>query len=139
MKNIEDESEGCFGMGGQVMAEKSVLVYRLGSLGDTLIALPVFHFLRKKFPEIHIVALTNRPVESKAPAMASVLEHTGLDLSPESPPKMQPLQSSLEEGGGRFLNWRGMRSGCSKNKNCEKSVVGWMKEGAQVKTNMRAD
>jgi lipopolysaccharide heptosyltransferase III len=64
------------------MAEKSVLVYRLGSLGDTLIALPVFHFLRKKFPESHIVALTNRPVQSKAPAMASVLEHTGLDLCP---------------------------------------------------------
>jgi heptosyltransferase-3 len=57
---------------------KSVLVYRLGSLGDTLLALPVFHSIRRKYPDSRIVALTNIPVNAKAPALLTVLQGTGL-------------------------------------------------------------
>jgi ADP-heptose:LPS heptosyltransferase len=55
-----------------------VLVYRLGSLGDTVVALPCFHLIRRRFPSAEITLLTNVPVASKAAPVASVLENTGL-------------------------------------------------------------
>jgi len=55
-----------------------VLVYRLGSLGDTLIALPSFHLIARAFPHAERRLLTNLPVAAKAPPAAAVLEHTGL-------------------------------------------------------------
>jgi heptosyltransferase-3 len=55
-----------------------VLIYRLGSLGDTVIALPCFHFIRRTFPSADITLLTNRPVAAKAAPLASVLGSTGL-------------------------------------------------------------
>lgn len=57
---------------------RRVLVYRLGSLGDTLIVLPAFHLVRRRFPDAHITLLTNKPVSTKASAMESVLVNTGL-------------------------------------------------------------
>jgi heptosyltransferase III len=58
--------------------KKRVLVYRLGSLGDTIIVLPAFHLIRKTFPNSYITLLTNEPIGAKAPAIASILENTGL-------------------------------------------------------------
>jgi len=55
-----------------------VLIYRLGSLGDTVVALPAFHWIRNQYCGERITALTNQPVHSKAPPLASVLENTGL-------------------------------------------------------------
>jgi heptosyltransferase-3 len=52
---------------------KRVLIYRIGSLGDTIIALPVFNKVREVFPDADITLLTNRPIVSKAPALESVL------------------------------------------------------------------
>ncbi len=57
---------------------RRVLVYRLGSLGDTLIALPSFHLIARAFPHAERRLLTNLPVAAKAPPAAAVLEHTGL-------------------------------------------------------------
>jgi heptosyltransferase-3 len=57
---------------------KRVLVYRLGSLGDTLIALPAYHLIARAFPNAERRVLTNFPVASKAPPAAAILEHTGL-------------------------------------------------------------
>src|SRR5215472_15050983 len=57
---------------------RRVLVYRLGSLGDTLIALPSFHLIARAFPRAERRLLTNLPVAAKAPPAAAVLEHTGL-------------------------------------------------------------
>ncbi len=54
-----------------------ILIYRLGSLGDTLLALPCFHAIRAKFPEAHISLLTNVPVSGKAAPMLEILDHTG--------------------------------------------------------------
>lgn len=55
-----------------------VLIYRLGSLGDTVIALPCFHLVRNTYPRSTITLLTNLPVfEKAAPAMA-ILENSGL-------------------------------------------------------------
>ena len=57
---------------------RRVLVYRLGSLGDMLIALPALRLVARAFPDARRVLLTNTPVHAKAPAAATVLEGTGL-------------------------------------------------------------
>ena len=57
---------------------RRVLVYRLGSLGDTLIALPSFHLIARAFPHAERRLLTNLPIAAKAPPAAAVLENTGL-------------------------------------------------------------
>ena len=55
-----------------------VLIYRLGSLGDTVVALPCFHQIARAFPNAERRLLTNVPVHSKAPAAYAVLEGSGL-------------------------------------------------------------
>jgi ADP-heptose:LPS heptosyltransferase len=55
-----------------------VLIYRLGSLGDTVVALPCLHLIARRFPDAERVLLTNFPVNSKAPAAAAVLGESGL-------------------------------------------------------------
>jgi hypothetical protein len=57
---------------------KRVLIYRLGSLGDTLIALPAFHLIARAFPDAERRLLTNFPVNVKAPPAAAILENTNL-------------------------------------------------------------
>src|SRR5438552_1447948 len=57
---------------------KRVLIYRLGSLGDTLIALPAFHLIARAFPGAERRLLTNFPVNVKAPPAAAILENTNL-------------------------------------------------------------
>jgi heptosyltransferase-3 len=52
---------------------KRILIYRLGSLGDTVIALPVFNMIRMQFPNADITLLTNKPVVDKAAPLQSVL------------------------------------------------------------------
>jgi ADP-heptose:LPS heptosyltransferase len=57
---------------------KRVLIYRLGSLGDTLVALPALHLIARAFPQAERRMLTNFPVNVKAPPAAAILENTGL-------------------------------------------------------------
>ncbi len=52
---------------------KRILVYRLGSLGDTVIALPLFHLIERAFPGAARRLLTNVPVAAVAAPLASVL------------------------------------------------------------------
>jgi lipopolysaccharide heptosyltransferase III len=57
---------------------KRVLIYRLGSLGDTLVALPALRVVERAFPQARRLLLTNIPVHAKAPSVASILEGTQL-------------------------------------------------------------
>ncbi|HTX39316.1 MAG TPA: glycosyltransferase family 9 protein [Bryobacteraceae bacterium] len=57
---------------------RKVLIYRIGSLGDTVVALPSFHLIARSFPRAERWMLTNFPVHAKAPASASVLGESGL-------------------------------------------------------------
>lgn len=57
---------------------KRVLIYRLGSLGDTIVALPSLHLIARAFPDAERRMLTNFPVNTKAPAAAAIL--AGNDL-----------------------------------------------------------
>lgn len=65
---------------------RRVLVFRLGSLGDTLVALPSFHLIAKAFPNAERRLLTNVPVVSRAPAAEAVLGASGLIHGYESYP-----------------------------------------------------
>ncbi len=55
-----------------------VLIYRLGSLGDTVVALPSLHLVARAFPGAERRILTNIPVNGKAAPIQSILEGTGL-------------------------------------------------------------
>lgn len=55
------------------MQDRPVIVFRLGSLGDTIFALPCFHAIRARFPGRRIVLLTNVPVSGKAAPLMAVL------------------------------------------------------------------
>ena len=49
---------------------RNILVHRLGSMGDFIVAVPCFHLLRRSYPQAKIVLITNHPVSGKAaPAM----------------------------------------------------------------------
>ncbi|MEO6982638.1 MAG: glycosyltransferase family 9 protein [Edaphobacter sp.] len=60
------------------ISTKRVLIYRLGSLGDTVIALPALHLIARAFPEAERRLLTNFPVNVKAPPAAAILGSSGL-------------------------------------------------------------
>ena len=45
---------------------KKLLIYRMGSIGDTVVALPIFHMLVREFADAERRVLTNRPVNSDA-------------------------------------------------------------------------
>ena len=55
-----------------------ILIHRLGSLGDTVVALPCFHLIRQRYPSAHIAVLTNSPVSSKAAPLEAIVENMGL-------------------------------------------------------------
>ena len=57
---------------------RRVLIYRLGSLGDTLIALPALHLIARAFPGSERRMLTSFPPTAKAPPSSVILNHTGL-------------------------------------------------------------
>lgn len=57
---------------------KSVIIYRLGSMGDTLVSLPCFHKIQSVYPHHKKIALTNLPVSSHAIHMGKLLIPAGL-------------------------------------------------------------
>jgi len=52
---------------------KRVLIYRLGSLGDTIVALPALHLVERTFPSAQRLMLTNIPAHAKAAASSVIL------------------------------------------------------------------
>jgi heptosyltransferase III len=57
---------------------KRILIYRLGSLGDFVVALPCLHLIRRSYPQAHIVLLTNHPVSGKAAPAMQILDGSGI-------------------------------------------------------------
>jgi heptosyltransferase-3 len=58
--------------------QKRIVIYRLGSLGDTVMALPCFHKVAQIWPEAERIVLTNFPVSSKAAPLEVILREGGL-------------------------------------------------------------
>src|ERR1700716_3750504 len=59
-------------------SKKRALLYRIGRLGDTVVALPSLHLVARAFPDSERRLLTNFPIHVKAPPAAAVLQDTGL-------------------------------------------------------------
>lgn len=57
---------------------RKVLIYRIGSLGDTIVSLPCLHLIERRYPNAKRLLLSNYPVHVKAPAAATVLEGSTL-------------------------------------------------------------
>src|ERR1700691_6217780 len=56
----------------------SVLIFRLGSIGDTVVALPCFHAIERAFPSHRRVLLTNALTSQRTSSAEAVLDGTGL-------------------------------------------------------------
>lgn len=57
---------------------RRILIYRLGSLGDTMVVLPSLHLLARLFPEAERCMLSNQPVHGKAAPSSAILDRSGL-------------------------------------------------------------
>jgi ADP-heptose:LPS heptosyltransferase len=57
---------------------ENILIFRLGSLGDTLVALPCFNLIRRAYPNRQIFLLTNEPISQKAAPAMTILQDGGL-------------------------------------------------------------
>lgn len=57
---------------------KRIVIYRLGSLGDTVVMLPCLHKVAEAFPDSERIVLTNYPVSSKAAPVEAILGGSGL-------------------------------------------------------------
>jgi ADP-heptose:LPS heptosyltransferase len=55
-----------------------ILIHRLGSLGDFVVALPSFHLIRRAFPDAKLVLMTNYPGSKKEIPAMDVLAGSGL-------------------------------------------------------------
>ena len=76
----------------------NILIFRIGSLGDTLVALPSFHLLREQFQGSYITLLTNSPGDGgvKVAPSYQILIGSGLiDNYIEYPPGQFNIKSYL--------------------------------------------
>lgn len=55
-----------------------VLIFRPGSVGDTMVCLPCFHLIARRFPNAERRVLTNSPVSKVSVSVKSILDGTGL-------------------------------------------------------------
>jgi heptosyltransferase-3 len=55
-----------------------ILIYRLGSIGDFVVALPCLNLIRRCFPSAQIALLTSRARDSRAAAAQALLAGSGL-------------------------------------------------------------
>ena len=87
-----------------------VIIYRLGSLGDTIVALPCFHKIAEVYSRQEIIVLTNFPISSKAIPLEQILLPMGLiDRSIEYPlgarsfQELMRLRKKIKETGAKTL------------------------------------
>jgi heptosyltransferase-3 len=88
------------------VAAKKVLIFRIGSIGDTIVALPAFHLIARAFPNAERRVLTNLPVSrgTKEAPLPSVLEGSTLVHSYISYPV------GLREKGAFTKLWRELKT-----------------------------
>jgi ADP-heptose:LPS heptosyltransferase len=55
-----------------------VLIFRPGSVGDTIVCLPCFHLIARRFPNAERRVLTNSPVTKVSVSVKAILDGTGL-------------------------------------------------------------
>jgi ADP-heptose:LPS heptosyltransferase len=68
-------------LSGQMMrvgGRDSILIFRLGSIGDTVVALPCFHAIARRYHDHRRILLTNTPTMARASSAESILTGSGL-------------------------------------------------------------
>ena len=63
---------------GESKQVDTVVIFRIGSLGDTVVALPCFHRVARSFPGARRILVTDIPASQKAAPVESVLAGSGL-------------------------------------------------------------
>jgi heptosyltransferase-3 len=61
-----------------MLTDEPIVIYRLGSMGDTVVALPCFHKIAQRFPGAERILLTNFPVNSLAAPLEAILGNSKL-------------------------------------------------------------
>ena len=100
---------------------QQILLYRLGSLGDTCVALPALRVVRRHFPQARLTLLTNLPVSVKAAPAPALLEGLGLvddylayPVGTRNPLTLARLALTLRRrrfaGAVNLAAWRGERA-----------------------------
>jgi heptosyltransferase III len=56
----------------------NLVIFRIGSIGDTVVAMPCFHAIARAFPQHRKILLTNAVDSARASSVETVLEGTGL-------------------------------------------------------------
>src|SRR5690349_19675661 len=89
---------------------KTIIIYRLGSLGDTIVALPCFHRIAQTFPNARRIVLTNYPVSQRAAPLMSIVDGSGLvhgsiqyPTELRNPFEIMALKASLQSIGPTAL------------------------------------
>ena len=59
-------------------SQANLVIFRIGSIGDTAVALPCFHAIERAFPRHRKVLLTNAVASARASSVEAVLEGTGM-------------------------------------------------------------
>ena len=57
---------------------ETIIIFRIGSLGDTVVALPCFHHIARSFPNSRRIVVTDVPASQKATSVESILGKSGL-------------------------------------------------------------
>ena len=82
-----------------------ILIYRIASLGDTVIGLPAFRRVRELFPRAHIAVLTSAPLSAKVAPLESIIENMNLvdevihyPLYTRSVAQLSALRATIRKG-----------------------------------------
>ena len=73
----------------------TVVIFHIGSIGDTVVMLPCLHAIARRFPRHRRMLLTNKPDSARASSAESVLDGSGLiDGAEYFPPGLSSLSAA---------------------------------------------
>jgi len=76
---------------------KNILIFRIGSIGDTVVAIPFFHLIRRIFPNTKISLLTNTPNSKESPLIEVLGKNSGfVDNVINYPSKLSNLSEAIK-------------------------------------------
>ena len=102
----------------ELLALEAIIIFRIGSLGDTVVALPCFHMIARSFPDFRRIVVTDIPASQKAAPVEKVLNNSGLIdeviYFPPSPRRLRDfltLRRRIRETRAKNLIYIADRSG----------------------------
>lgn len=76
---------------------ETIIIFRIGSIGDTVVALPCFHRVARSFPDARRIVVTDIPASQKASSVQSILGKSDLIHGTISfPPPPRSVQDILD-------------------------------------------